>query len=228
MKELNIDRLRDRSSGPRPLTDDEIIADSHEINARAGGAAAFNERSARQQAFLDRFRSAIPDLQKEHPNQWAARSEDGGVAVGDSRPEVLRKVRSRSHAHASVRTAFLGDFLMAPTPWPAIIRRTNYRKQEATAMAAYIIATIEVTDPEQFEVYRGQVPATIAKHGGKYLARGGAVEVVEGDQPARRTVVLEFDSLEKARGWYYSDDYAGPKELRIASTRSNVMIVDGV
>ena len=95
-------------------------------------------------------------------------------------------------------------------------------------MAAYIIATIEVTDPEKFEVYRGQVPATIEKHGGRYLARGGEVSVVEGDQPERRTVVLEFDSLEKAKGWYYSDDYAGPKELRIASTISNVMIVEGV
>ena len=95
-------------------------------------------------------------------------------------------------------------------------------------MAAYIIATIEVTDPEKFEVYRGQVPATIEKHGGRYLVRGGEVSVVEGDQPERRTVVLEFDSLEKAKGWYYSDDYAGPKELRIASTISNVMIVDGV
>ncbi len=95
-------------------------------------------------------------------------------------------------------------------------------------MAAYIIATIEVTDPEKFEVYRGQVPATIEKHGGRYLARGGEVSVVEGDQPERRTVVLEFDSLEKAKGWYYSDDYEGPKELRIASTISNVMIVDGV
>ena len=95
-------------------------------------------------------------------------------------------------------------------------------------MPAYVIATIEVTDPEQFEVYRGQVPATIEKHGGRYLARGGEVSVVEGDQPERRTVVLEFDSLEKAKGWYYSDDYAGPKELRIASTISNVMIVEGV
>ena len=95
-------------------------------------------------------------------------------------------------------------------------------------MSAYIIATIEVTDPEKFEVYRGQVPATIEKHGGRYLVRGGEVSVVEGDQPERRTVVLEFDSLEKAKGWYYSDDYAGPKELRIASTISNVMIVDGV
>ena len=95
-------------------------------------------------------------------------------------------------------------------------------------MAAYVIATIEVTDPETFETYRGQVPATIEKYRGKYLARGGDVEIVEGEQPARRTVVLEFDSLEKARGWYYSDDYAGPKELRIKSTISNVMIVDGV
>ena len=66
-------------------------------------------------------------------------------------------------------------------------------------MAAYIIATIEVTDPEKFEVYRGQVPATIEKHGGRYLARGGDVTVVEGDQPVRRTVILEFDSLEKGQ-----------------------------
>ncbi len=95
-------------------------------------------------------------------------------------------------------------------------------------MAAYVIASIEVTDAERFEVYRGQVPATVEQHGGKYLVRGGAVEVVEGDRPARRTVVLEFESLEKARGWYYSDDYAGPKELRIASTISEVMIVEGV
>ena len=95
-------------------------------------------------------------------------------------------------------------------------------------MAAYIIASIEVTDPEQFEVYRGQVPPTIERHGGKYLVRGGAVEVVEGDRPARRTVVLEFASLEQARGWYYSDDYAGPKELRMASTISDVLIVEGV
>ncbi len=95
-------------------------------------------------------------------------------------------------------------------------------------MAAYIIATIEVTDPELFETYRAQVSPTIDKHGGKYLVRGGDVEVLEGNQPARRTVVLEFESLEKARGWYYSDDYAGPKELRIKATESNVMIVNGV
>ena len=95
-------------------------------------------------------------------------------------------------------------------------------------MAGYVIATIEVTDPDLFDTYRGQVPSTIEKHGGRYLVRGGEVEVVEGDQPARRTVILQFDSLEKARGWYFSDDYAGPKQLRIQSTVSNVMIVEGV
>ena len=95
-------------------------------------------------------------------------------------------------------------------------------------MPAYVIATIEVTDPALFDTYRAQVPATIDKFGGKYLVRGGAVEVVEGDQPNRRTVVLEFENLEKARGWYYSDEYAGPKELRIQSTISNVAIVEGI
>ena len=95
-------------------------------------------------------------------------------------------------------------------------------------MPAYVIATIEVTDPALFDTYRAQVPATIDKFGGKYLVRGGEVEVVEGDQPTRRTVVLEFENLERARGWYYSDEYAGPKELRIQSTISNVAIVEGV
>ena len=50
-------------------------------------------------------------------------------------------------------------------------------------MAAYVIATLEVTDPKKFEVYRGQVPATIEKHGGRYLVRGGDVTVV-GRRPA--------------------------------------------
>ena len=101
-------------------------------------------------------------------------------------------------------------------------------RKEVPVMPAYVIATIEVTDPALFDTYRAQVPATIDKFGDKYLVRGGAVEVVEDDQPNRRTVVLEFENLEKARGWYYSDEYAGPKELRIQSTISNVAIVEGI
>ena len=90
------------------------------------------------------------------------------------------------------------------------------------------MAHVRVTNEEGYGAYAKGAGPAIEKHGGRYLARGGEVSVVEGDQPERRTVVLEFDSLEKAKGWYYSDDYAGPKELRIQSTISNVMIVEGV
>ena len=65
-------------------------------------------------------------------------------------------------------------------------------------MAAYIIVQIEVTDPETFETYRQQVPAIIERHGGEYLVRGGAMEVLEGDWPLPRVVVLKFPSMDQA------------------------------
>ena len=58
-------------------------------------------------------------------------------------------------------------------------------------MAAYIHADVEITDPTAFEIYRQQVPALIAAHGGRFLVRGGAVEVLEGDRRPGRQVILE-------------------------------------
>lgn len=62
-------------------------------------------------------------------------------------------------------------------------------------MAGYLIAHLDVTDPEGFEAYRAKVPAVIAQYGGRYLIRGGAVEAVEGDWTVPRLVVLAFDSV---------------------------------
>ena len=112
MKELNIDKLRAQGREPRQMTAEEVIADIYEIIARAGGIKAFNERSARQREFLDRFQKAIPALREQYPGQWAAMAEDGTLAISDSPEEALREVRSKADAAASVRTAFLGDFLM--------------------------------------------------------------------------------------------------------------------
>ena len=95
-------------------------------------------------------------------------------------------------------------------------------------MAAYIIADVDVTDPEVFEEYRGQVSATIEKYGGKYLVRGGAVEQVEGDWTPNRLVILEFESMEQAKEWYYSDEYKGPKALRHRSANTNAIFVAGL
>jgi len=95
-------------------------------------------------------------------------------------------------------------------------------------MPAYVIADVTVTDPPAMEEYRKQVPATLAKYGGRFLVRGGAHQTVEGDWKPARLVVIEFPSLADARRWYDSEEYRGPKALRMRAGRTNVLIVDGV
>jgi uncharacterized protein (DUF1330 family) len=94
-------------------------------------------------------------------------------------------------------------------------------------MPAYLIANIEVTDPEGFERYRAAVPAVIAAHGGRYIVRGGAVEPKEGAMPLKRLVILEFPDMAAARGFYDAPDYAPLLKLRLDSTRSDVVLVEG-
>lgn len=95
-------------------------------------------------------------------------------------------------------------------------------------MAGYVIADVEVTDAELFEEYRKLVPATVEAYGGKYIVRGGESEVVEGEITPHRTVIIQFDSAEQAKAWHGSEEYAVPKQMRIDSTNSNVIIVEGV
>lgn len=94
-------------------------------------------------------------------------------------------------------------------------------------MAAYVIANVNVQDAALFEEYRKQVPETIARHGGKYLVRGGKHQALEGAWQPSRLVVLEFPSLEQARRWYDSEDYREPKALRMTSALSDVVLVEG-
>jgi uncharacterized protein (DUF1330 family) len=94
-------------------------------------------------------------------------------------------------------------------------------------MAAYVIANVNAHDTASFEEYRRQVPATIVKHGGRYLVRGGRVERLEGTWTPARLVVLEFPSMEQARRWYESDDYRGPKALRMKCAVTDVIFVEG-
>jgi uncharacterized protein (DUF1330 family) len=95
-------------------------------------------------------------------------------------------------------------------------------------MPAYVIAEVDITDPAGFEEYRKQVPATVAKYGGRFLVRGGALETVEGDWRPKRLVVAEFPSLEQARRWYDSPEYKDPKALRLRTSKSKILLVEGV
>lgn len=95
-------------------------------------------------------------------------------------------------------------------------------------MPAYVIAEVTVTDPPAMEEYRKQVPATLAKYGGRFVARGGAIQTLEGDWKPSRLVVIEFPSRADAQRWYDSEEYRAPKALRMRAGRTNLVIVDGV
>jgi uncharacterized protein (DUF1330 family) len=95
-------------------------------------------------------------------------------------------------------------------------------------MAAYVIGEIEVTDPASYEDYRKQVLTTIQKHGGRFLARGGKVEVLEGGWAPKRLVLLEFPSLEQLQKWYRSPDYAPLIKLRQKASKGRLVALEGV
>ena len=94
-------------------------------------------------------------------------------------------------------------------------------------MPGYVIADVEVTDLAAYEEYRKLVPATVAKYGGRYLVRGGAHEVREGDWREAGVVVLEFRSVAEARRWYDSEEYRPARAIRHRAARSSVLIVEG-
>ena len=95
-------------------------------------------------------------------------------------------------------------------------------------MAAYLIVDIDVTDSGAYEEYRRLVPPLVAKYGGKYLVRGGALETMEGDWAPKRLAVLEFESAERAKQFYNSDDYDPVKQIRLRAANSNMVLVEGV
>ena len=95
-------------------------------------------------------------------------------------------------------------------------------------MPAYVIVNIEVIEPQRYQKYIEVAPKSIASFGGRYLARGGRAERLEGDWEPKRFVVLEFPTYERAREWWASEEYAGAKALRQASARASMILVEGL
>ena len=95
-------------------------------------------------------------------------------------------------------------------------------------MSAYLIADIEVTDAAGFEEYRSKVAVTIAAHGGRYLVRGGAMTLLEGDWQPKRCMVLEFPSATQLKAWYASPEYTPLIAIRQRTTKSKLVMVEGL
>ena len=95
-------------------------------------------------------------------------------------------------------------------------------------MPAYVILDITVHDPALFEQYKKLAPASIKAYGGRYLARGGAAEALEGDWTPNRVVILEFDSIDKAKNWLNSPEYREARAMRLQAATSHAIVVEGV
>lgn len=97
-----------------------------------------------------------------------------------------------------------------------------------TAMGkVYVIADIEVTDPDAYEDYKRLSSAAAEKYHGRWLVRGGAIDLLEGDWEPHQLVVVEFEDEEAARRWYSSPEYAEAKAVRLRSAKSSLLLVRG-
>ena len=95
-------------------------------------------------------------------------------------------------------------------------------------MTAYLIGDVEVLDKVAYEEYRQKVPATISAYGGRYIARGGATEVLEGGWVPKRCVLIEFPSMAQLKVWWDSPEYVPLRAIRQRATRSNLIAVEGL
>jgi uncharacterized protein (DUF1330 family) len=96
-------------------------------------------------------------------------------------------------------------------------------------MPAYVIASVTAArDQDKLIEYRNRNTDVVAKHGGRFIVRGGRHEILEGDYAPVRVVVIEFPDMDAARGWYESDDYAPLRELRRSASDTDILVVEGV
>jgi uncharacterized protein (DUF1330 family) len=94
-------------------------------------------------------------------------------------------------------------------------------------MPAYLIARVHITDPTRYAEYAKLTPAAIAKHGGRFVVRGGEVTTLEGTPERDRVVVIEFPSLDRAKAFWSSPEYAEAKAKRAGAANGQFILVDG-
>ena len=94
-------------------------------------------------------------------------------------------------------------------------------------MPAYVIAVVDVNDPERYRDYTARTPDSIARHGGRWVVRGGSTRVLEGDWDPGRIVVIEFPSVEAALAWFESDDYQELAAIRRDASTARILVAEG-
>ena len=95
-------------------------------------------------------------------------------------------------------------------------------------MAVYFVVEVTIHDPQSYAEYSRQVAPMVARHGGRFLVRGGATETVEGDWHPQRFVILEFPDTEHFRAWYDSPEYTAILKIRHSASDARAILVQGV
>lgn len=94
-------------------------------------------------------------------------------------------------------------------------------------MPAFVIAMVEILQPERYPEYKEIATRSVAAHGGRYIARGGRVDALEGEWQPRRIAMIEFENMERARAWWASEEYREGKALRQAIAKTTLLVVEG-
>lgn len=95
-------------------------------------------------------------------------------------------------------------------------------------MPAYVIVETDINDPQQYEQYKAASPGAVASGGGRFVARGGELAVLEGDWHPSRVVILEFPDVEAAKRWYDSPEYVEARKLREGAANLRMVAVQGI
>ena len=95
-------------------------------------------------------------------------------------------------------------------------------------MGAYVIAMVDIKDPVRYESYRAMVLPTITAYGGRFIARGGRTDVLEGAWAPRRVVIIEFPTLARAKEWWSSPEYSEARAIRQATSEGTLIAIEGV
>jgi uncharacterized protein (DUF1330 family) len=95
-------------------------------------------------------------------------------------------------------------------------------------MTAYVVVDIDVHDPVGYEEYKKLAPAAVELYGGKYIARGGKAETLEGDWSPSRLVILQFENSEQEKKWLNSEEYRQARAMRHKTAHSQMVVIEGV
>ena len=94
-------------------------------------------------------------------------------------------------------------------------------------MPAYMVCTMNIHDPETYRKYTALTPATLARHGGRFLTRGDPIKTCEGEEFTDRMVILEFPDKAAAEAWYADADYQSASKFRRASSVGRMILQEG-